>query len=540
LPTCLGADDGGTPLKPHGLALACAALAALLVAAPAAIGSADGDRIIGGSPATQGEYPAQGFLQINTDADPSDFEAECGGTLVGRLWFLTAAHCVAGSTPADLRIYMGDVDLSPPNTGTFFNVAVIDVHSGYDDASNRNDLAMLTLATPAPFEPLRVVRTNESARWAGGTAATIIGWGTTQPGNPGSVSNLLLEANVPMISDAQCASQYGGAFDPNTMVCAHDGVHDTCQGDSGGPLMVPNPAGGFILAGVTSWGFGCADPFFAGVYARLGDAGLNEWLMARHPWTTFGFGPVHSGQATTFSQASFNPDGGNPLTTFNWDLDGDGQYDDASGSSSARSFPAGGSYALGLEATNAAGERVVSRQIVPVNGTPTAEAGGPYTIPEGGVRTVTGTGTDPEGQPLAFAWDIDNEGTFETQGANTPVAARGDGPGSATAAFRACDAAGACSTDSASIRITNVRPRANAGPNRSTKRRKRLRFRVRITDPGPDRHRITWQWGDRRRSTGRTAFHAWRRPGLYVVRVTVTDGDGGRAVDTVRVRVRRR
>jgi secreted trypsin-like serine protease len=528
-------------VRPHRTALACAALAALLVAAPAAIGSADGDRIIGGSPASPGEYPAQGFLQISTDADPTNFEAECGGTLLGRLRFLTAAHCVAGSTPADLRIYLGDVDLTPPNTGTFFNVAVIDIHSGYDDASNRNDLAMLTLAAPAPFEPLRVVRTNESARWAGGTPATIIGWGTTQPGDPNSFSNVLLEANVPLIGDEQCTGQYGSDFDPNTMVCAWDGSHDTCQGDSGGPLMVPNPAGGFILAGVTSWGFGCAHPFFAGVYARLGGASLNEWVMARHPWTTFGFGPVHSGQGATFSQASFNPDGANPFTTFNWDLDGDGQYDDASGSSSARSFPAGGSYAVGLEATNAAGDRVVARQIVPVNGTPTAEAGGPYTIPEGGIRTFTGTGTDPEGQPLTFAWDIDNEGTFETQGASTPVAARFDGPATTAARFRVCDVPGACVTDTASVQITNVRPRVNAGPNRRTKRRKRLRFRARIADPGRgDRHRVTWQWGDRRRSTGRTVFHAWRRPGRYVVRVTVRDDDGGRSVDTVRVRVTRR
>jgi hypothetical protein len=91
------------------------------------------------------------------------------------------------------------------------------------------------------------------------------------------------------------------------------------------------------------------------------------------------------------------------------------------------------------------------------------------------------------------------------------------------------------------VRITNVRPRANAGPDRRTRRGKRLRFRVRITDPGKrDRHRITWRWGDGRRSTtGRTAFHAWRRPGTYVVRVTVKDDDGALGSDTVRVRVAR-
>jgi trypsin/PKD domain-containing protein len=528
-------------LKPHRKATTCAALAALLVAAPAAIGSANGDRIIGGSPASAGEYPAQGFLQINTDADPTDFEAECGGTLLGRLWFLTAAHCVTGSTPADLRIYMGDVDLTQPNTGTFFNVAVIDIHSGYDAASNRNDLAMLTLAAPAPFEPLRVVRPNESARWAGGTQATIIGWGTTQPGDPNSVSNVLLEANVPLISDEQCTGQYGTAFDPNTMVCAWDGSHDTCQGDSGGPLMVPNPAGGFILAGVTSWGFGCAHPFYAGVYARLGGADLNAWVLSRHPWTTFGVPPVlHAGSSATFNQISFHPIPGNAFTTFNWDLDGDGAYDDLQGPSAARTFSTAGNHAVGLEATNAAGDRVVSRQIVPVNGLPTAVAGGPYTIAEGGAAQLVGTGTDPEAQPLVFAWDLDRNGTFEASGPNQRFAPRLDGPTTTNAALQVCDAAGACVTDNAAVVVRNVAPRANAGPNRRTRRMRRLRFRVRISDPGPDRHRVTWNWGDGRRSTGRIAVHRWRRARTYVVRVTVRDDDGARTIDTVRVRVTRR
>jgi trypsin len=518
------------------MALTCAAIAALLVAAPAAIGSADGDRIIGGSAASPGEYPAQGALLIDTNADPTVYEGLCGGTLLGRRQFLTAAHCVDGSAPADLLVYLGDVDLGGA-AGVNVNVAAIEVHAGYDAPSHINDLAMLTLATPVAFEPLRVVRANESARWAGGTQATVIGWGTTETL---PFSQFLLEANVPIIGDDVCVSQYASLFDPNTMVCAYDGVHDTCQGDSGGPLMVPNLAGGFILAGVTSWGIGCAQPNAAGVYARLGGAGLNEWVMARHPWTTFGFGTIHSGQSTTFNQSSFNPDGANPFTNFAWDLDGDGQYDDAAGPSSGRSFPSGGNHPVGLEATNAAGDRVVSRQIIPVNGTPTAEAGGPYAIPEGGSRLLAGTGVDPEGQPLTFAWNLGGDATFETAGAGPRFRPRVDGPSTGTAGFRACDGHGACATDTALIRITNVRPRVNGGRDRRTKRGRRVRFRALIRDPGiREVYKVTWQWGDRRRSRGRTAFHRWRRPGRYVVRVTVTDGDGGRGVDTVRVRVTR-
>lgn len=137
---------------------------------------------------------------------------------------------------------------------------------------------MLTLATAAPFEPLRVIGTDEDAKWAPSVNATIIGWGTTS--FEGDESDVLLEAQVPIISDAQCAGAYGGDFDAATMVCAYDGTHDTCQGDSGGPLLVPDGSE-LVLAGITSWGVGCADEGNPGVYTRVGEPALNAWIAAR-------------------------------------------------------------------------------------------------------------------------------------------------------------------------------------------------------------------------------------------------------------------
>ena len=58
---------------------------------------------------------------------------------------------------------------------------------------------------------------------------------------------------------------------------------------------------------------------------------------------------------------------------------------------------------------------------------PTVDAGGPYSVNEGGSVTLTATGSDPNGDSLTYAWDLDNNGSFETPGQSVNFAGL-DGP----------------------------------------------------------------------------------------------------------------
>ena len=189
----------------------------------------------------------------------------CGGSLVREDWIVTAAHCVQGESPNDIEVVIGLHNVNGTNGSQTRDVDAIIIHPQYSNNSLNNDYALLHLTQPiTDFEPIKLVTSDSHDDEP--VMSTTMGWGATSSG--GNSSNILLEVDVPI--DDSCGN-YSNSDITNNMVCAGDGNggEDSCQGDSGGPLIMTNDDGEYELIGIVSWGYGCAEAQYPGVYSRI-------------------------------------------------------------------------------------------------------------------------------------------------------------------------------------------------------------------------------------------------------------------------------
>lgn len=222
--------------------------------------------IVGGTTVSVNSFP----WQISLQSFNSHF---CGGSIIDAQWILTAAHCVEGESASRLNIRAGTSTWS--RNGQTRQVRRVIMHPSYNgDPADGYDIALLELSSPLSFGagvqpvPLTTTTDEQAGITSAGAVATVSGWGATREG--GSGSSTLRAVSVPIISNAQASQLYRYQID-NTMLAAGivgTGGKDSCQGDSGGPLVVSSAAGP-SLAGVVSYGFGCARGQYPGIYTRV-------------------------------------------------------------------------------------------------------------------------------------------------------------------------------------------------------------------------------------------------------------------------------
>nr|XP_018666709.1 plasminogen isoform X2 [Ciona intestinalis] len=235
-------------------------------------------RIVGGRNTNVGSWPWVVQLRDND-------EHFCVGTLIAPQWVATAAHCmkekgITSGRQNDTKwsILVGQHSLTGfDNSSQTIGFYSVTMHNYTNIDIPRNDIALIKLNHP-------VVMGNQSGviclpGWRGenpepGTKCWVAGWGRNTPVTDEEAPTLH-HADIPILSNSRCRRYNDRRRDysniPDDVICAgYDaGGVDACKGDSGGPLMCLRSDDTWYLAGVVSWGYGCAQPNTPGVYTRV-------------------------------------------------------------------------------------------------------------------------------------------------------------------------------------------------------------------------------------------------------------------------------
>lgn len=290
------------------LLFAVTVVAAMLVAVVPAHGAGARASVVGGSGAAITAIPHQAALLDRRAPSPYDGQY-CGATVLDATHVLTAAHCLFLDGPqpqlkpvGDIRVLAGTASLRKPGEASEaaerdVAVAEMRLHPGYSASTHDADAAVLTTATPlyaaqpqpgsgARIAPIALQSEAQAAAAVDDRApVTLSGWGFTgssAPSDPrpapSEYPSDLQSVVIGLVGDATCAAGYAG-LNPITprMLCAGGAGPGACYGDSGGPLTEDGGAVP-LLAGIVSFGVGCAQPPYPDVFTRVADPAIAAFV----------------------------------------------------------------------------------------------------------------------------------------------------------------------------------------------------------------------------------------------------------------------
>jgi len=219
-------------------------------------------RIINGEDVQYGEIPYQVSLQQTSNS----FHF-CGGSIINLDFVVTAAHCVEGKLPKDIKIIVGTVNLNSPQYT--HAVKQIITHKEYDpNDSWINDITLIKVITSfIPSTNIGFVTLPEQDEIVPeGAVARVSGFGRLSQDGPGS--KILQKANIYIAKQNYCREMYNKMIYTiyDTHICANDPnvSRGSCKGDSGGPLIVNGK-----LVGLVSWAKACSLTDYPTVYTRV-------------------------------------------------------------------------------------------------------------------------------------------------------------------------------------------------------------------------------------------------------------------------------
>jgi hypothetical protein len=259
-------------------------------------------------------------------------------------------------------------------------------------------------------------------------------------------------------------------------------------------------------------------------------------------------GGPYSGQegepVTLDASGSFDPNGG--ALTYAWDLDNDGQYDDATGVAPAASWGDEGVYTIGVLVTDAGSltdtasttVSITNRtpQLISITNTSPVRRSQPV--------TVTVNAIDAPADALSYSFDWNSDGNFEIvdQAANRATTALA-ATGLHTATIRVSDGDGGVVTGTTTITVTpqnlTIQAVTNNGPAR---RNQPVTVIVTATQELTDALRYAFDWDNDGSyeivdQSSNSATTTLATTGPKTVGVRVTDADGGVATSMIPITV---
>ncbi|CAB9500149.1 Vitamin K-dependent protein C (Fragment) [Seminavis robusta] len=242
----------------------------LLPYLPSSQAAALGTRVVGGTDVSD-PHAFPYFAQLA--------DASCAAVLIHDDFLLTAAHCERRTHPFYKRALFMSTEI---REGTLRTIEYTRAHPSYLPTLQDYDFALLKLSQSALVDDhgqptgMQILPINRSPNYPEpGDPLVAMGFGKTAEDAHG-MSASLQQVQIDYISDDTCRRQYGAdQFLDDVMFCGGvtGGGKDTCQGDSGGPVVDVTRG---VLAGVVSYGIGCARERFAGVNARV--SSVASWI----------------------------------------------------------------------------------------------------------------------------------------------------------------------------------------------------------------------------------------------------------------------
>jgi PKD repeat protein len=436
---------------------------------------------------------------------------------------------------------------------------------GFDDGTDPSE--QFSFATSGPKTITLQVTDSDNAKATAQQQITV--------GNPGPTARATFSPPNPNVNDP-VDFDGSGSSDPEgeSLTYAWDMDNDGQFDDGSGPTVLDHR---FPTAGNKTVRLRVTDP-----QQNSDVAVLNVPVTSRAPTASFAFSGTNPvtpnvpdvGETINFTSTSTDPDGAGDIARLDWDLDGDGQFNDRSGAAIQHSFGTPGNKTIGVRVTDNSGATHSTTRTVRVNALPVAnanslnpqgESGQRYNVPLVGQPILfTGEPTpalpaaspapgcpalpgspaspgssDAEG-PIAdanYRWDLDNDGQFDdATGVDAPFAGFPT-PGQKTVRLQVTDSDGAMDDASLQVRVNRAPTPDFVFEPSFPIIGQEITFGSTSGDPDSedDAGQLTYSWdldGDGTfcetspNETGASVKHTFTVAGTYPIELRITDTGG--------------